>query len=252
MLLGTFAANPRLTLGRFPSFITMKGDEARALGIVLTGNPDCTISVANLEIPLHGIAIDNQGDANEYLFGNTVRPDTLEIRIRVIGSACTVAIPEMPRDILRLHDIFLREGGQTLFWGCGTTAVGVSIELAGADASMLIGDDCMFSSGIWLRNFDMHTIFDTETGEILNSVTQRTIIERHVWFGADACLLGAERVGYGSIIGARSMVTQNIAPKSLAAGMPARSIRSNRSWTRQIGRVPAQTLNALRTLDSYE
>lgn len=50
-------------------------------------------------------------------------------------------------------------------------------------------------------------------------------IERNVWIGFDSCVLPGVTIGEGSIIGARSVVTENIPPFSIAAGNPARIIR---------------------------
>lgn len=54
---------------------------------------------------------------------------------------------------------------------------------------------------------------------------QRTIIGYNVWIGADALIVGGVEIGYGSIIGAGSIVTQNIPPFSIAVGSPAKVIK---------------------------
>jgi acetyltransferase-like isoleucine patch superfamily enzyme len=50
-------------------------------------------------------------------------------------------------------------------------------------------------------------------------------IERNVWIGFDSCVLPGVTVGEGSIVGARSVVTQNVPPFTIVAGNPARVIR---------------------------
>jgi acetyltransferase-like isoleucine patch superfamily enzyme len=50
-------------------------------------------------------------------------------------------------------------------------------------------------------------------------------IERNVWIGFDACILPGVRIGEGSIVGARSVVTQDVPPFTIVAGNPARIIR---------------------------
>lgn len=52
------------------------------------------------------------------------------------------------------------------------------------------------------------------------------VIERNCWIGAGAIVLDAVRVGHDSIIGAGSVVIDDIPPYSIAAGVPARVIRS--------------------------
>ena len=54
------------------------------------------------------------------------------------------------------------------------------------------------------------------------------VIEDDVWIGARVIILPGVRVGKGSIIGAGSMVTHDVAPYSIVGGNPARLIRSRK------------------------
>jgi hypothetical protein len=250
LLLDQFMHQPKLTAGEFPTFVEIHGADRAAvdsIGINLIGERDCTIYVVDPLVSLGGVTIENRGAANEFLFGNPSRTSTLNIQIRVIGSACRIVMPELPSEILKISDIFLREDSQTVFWGKNTTAVDVSVELAGEGSTLLIGDDCMFSSGIWLRNYDMHSIFDLATDETLNKPEPLITIERHVWFGADACLIRAN-VGYGSIVGARAMVTSDVPPTTIVTGMPARILRTGVCWTRGIHDSHDEVRQLLRSL----
>ncbi len=51
-------------------------------------------------------------------------------------------------------------------------------------------------------------------------------IGRNVWIGFDCVVLPGAEIGEGSIVGARSVVSGNVPPFSLAAGNPARVIRT--------------------------
>lgn len=50
-------------------------------------------------------------------------------------------------------------------------------------------------------------------------------IGRNVWIGFDACVLPGVAIGEGAIVGARSVVTQDVPPYSVVAGNPARLIK---------------------------
>jgi len=50
-------------------------------------------------------------------------------------------------------------------------------------------------------------------------------VERNVWIGFDACILPGVTIGEGSVVGAKSVVTQNVPPFTVVAGNPARVIR---------------------------
>jgi acetyltransferase-like isoleucine patch superfamily enzyme len=54
------------------------------------------------------------------------------------------------------------------------------------------------------------------------------VIEDHVWIGSRVCVLPGVRIGHHSAIGAGSIVTTDIPADCLAAGNPARVIRSIR------------------------
>jgi acetyltransferase-like isoleucine patch superfamily enzyme len=48
---------------------------------------------------------------------------------------------------------------------------------------------------------------------------------RNVWIGFDACVMPGVTIGEGAIVGARSVVFEDVAPYTVVAGNPARVIR---------------------------
>lgn len=52
------------------------------------------------------------------------------------------------------------------------------------------------------------------------------IIEDNVWIGEGAIILGGVRIGESSVIAANAVVTKDVPPFSLAAGVPARTIKT--------------------------
>jgi tetrahydrodipicolinate N-succinyltransferase len=46
-----------------------------------------------------------------------------------------------------------------------------------------------------------------------------------VWIGAGAMILDGVNIGHGAVVGARSVVTKNVPPYAIVAGVPARIIR---------------------------
>jgi acetyltransferase-like isoleucine patch superfamily enzyme len=58
-------------------------------------------------------------------------------------------------------------------------------------------------------------------------------IERNVWIGFDSCVLPGVTVGEGSVIGARSVVAEDVPPYTVVAGNPARVLRRLKSEERR-------------------
>lgn len=52
-----------------------------------------------------------------------------------------------------------------------------------------------------------------------------TVIGNDVWIGYDALIMAGVRIGDGAIIGARSVVTRDVAPYEIVGGNPARPLR---------------------------
>ncbi len=50
-------------------------------------------------------------------------------------------------------------------------------------------------------------------------------VERNVWLGFEACVLPGVTIGEGSVVGAKSVVTEDVPPFTVVAGNPARVIR---------------------------
>jgi lipopolysaccharide O-acetyltransferase len=59
------------------------------------------------------------------------------------------------------------------------------------------------------------------------------IIEDNVWIGELVSILPGVKIGYGSVIGAGSIVTKDIASRSVAVGSPAKVIRSYNDKTKK-------------------
>jgi acetyltransferase-like isoleucine patch superfamily enzyme len=54
------------------------------------------------------------------------------------------------------------------------------------------------------------------------------VIEDDVWIGMDVLIMPGVRIGRGSVIGAKALVTKDIPPLVVAAGIPAKVLRSLR------------------------
>jgi len=106
------------------------------------------------------------------------------------------------------------------------------------DTEITIGDYCLISWNVVLM--DTHRV-------PLNPASRRKTLERsatitprraagdspahpirigsNVWIGFDSCILPGVTIGEGSVVGARSVVVEDVPPYSVAVGNPARVLR---------------------------
>lgn len=93
-----------------------------------------------------------------------------------------------------------------------------------------IGDNCLFSWGVCIRNSDPHLVYDCETRKRINP-TKSVYIGDHVWIGQDCLILKGTEIDSGSIIGGMSVVANKKIPNNTSwVGNPVRQIRSNIFW----------------------
>ena len=95
-----------------------------------------------------------------------------------------------------------------------------------------IGNDCLFSRGLVIRNGDGHTIFDEKTKEVLNR-PENVEIGNHVWVAESVKILKGSKIPDNCVVGAGSIVTKKFdEPNCILAGIPAKVIRTGINWSR--------------------
>lgn len=108
-----------------------------------------------------------------------------------------------------------------------TSCKNVWISGAGTHLSnpgIVVGDDCMFSFDIVIRNSDAHPIFCLKTDELLNEPQSMIHIEPHVWIGQQVSILKSVTIGACSILGYGAVITKEVPRFSVASGIPATAI----------------------------
>ncbi len=90
-----------------------------------------------------------------------------------------------------------------------------------------IGDHCMFANGCFVTDAD-HRFDDLERPITWQGFTTKgpTRVGANVWCGANVVITSGVTVGERCVIGANSVVTGDLPPFSIAAGAPARVLRS--------------------------
>jgi acetyltransferase-like isoleucine patch superfamily enzyme len=90
-----------------------------------------------------------------------------------------------------------------------------------------IGDHCMFANGCFVTDAN-HRYDDPTQPATYQGFTSKgpTRVGDNVWCGAHVVITSGVTVGERCVIGANSVVTQDLEPYSIAAGVPAKVIRS--------------------------
>ena len=106
------------------------------------------------------------------------------------------------------------------------------------DTEVNIGDYCLISwNTVFMDSMRLPTAAAARRNELaamaireprrIEGVTPARPIHigRNVWVGFDVCVLPGVNIGEGSVIGARSVVVEDVPPYCVAVGNPARIIR---------------------------
>lgn len=89
-----------------------------------------------------------------------------------------------------------------------------------------VGDHCLIGPFVLMRAAD-HEFSNPETRiNLQGHRAGRIILENDCWIGGHSTITRDVTIGRGSVVGANSVVTRDIPPMSVAAGNPARVIRS--------------------------
>jgi len=165
--------------------------------------------------------VDIKG-ASEVVLEEGVRLRNAELLIR--GNANSLIIKKNSNFSGRIE---LYGDGNAVKIGEGTSIRGALL-VAHNGRKIEIGYGCLFSHDVELRTTDSHKIFD-ENGVRINE-DRDIIIGDSVWLGVGVLVLKGVTISGGCVVGARSVVTDDMAARTLAVGSPARIVRNSISW----------------------
>jgi galactoside O-acetyltransferase len=105
------------------------------------------------------------------------------------------------------------------------------------DNTITIGDFCFIGNNVIIQDNDSHpespTLRQQQSLNVLNNITDTygapnapITIANRVWIGTGATILKGVAIGEGAIIGTGAIVTRSVPAMSLAAGNPARVLRT--------------------------
>lgn len=101
---------------------------------------------------------------------------------------------------------------------------GVEID---AMLSVTIGPHALLAPGAFITDHDHRTEGDRRIDE-QGCAAAAVQIGADVWIGAHATVLRGVRIGDGAVVGAGAVVTRDVAPFAVVAGIPARDVGSRK------------------------
>lgn len=124
-----------------------------------------------------------------------------------------------------------------------------------AVSKITIGDDCLFGRNVLITDHQ-HGCYDSENGSRPDEAPARrslhsrgpVLIGSNCWIGDNVVILENVKIGEGAVLGANSVVTRDVPARSIAAGVPARVIKSysqsEGGWVSQGSATAGENLTA--------
>lgn len=87
---------------------------------------------------------------------------------------------------------------------------------------IVVGEDVVFASNvrIWTEQHDHEDPWFRCSTQEHGSV----VIDRHAWIGSHTVILHSVHIGEGAVVAAGAVVTKDVAPFTIVAGIPAKKI----------------------------
>jgi acetyltransferase-like isoleucine patch superfamily enzyme len=161
----------------------------------------------------------------------------LNAQLRMRGRA------KVPLSVRLRGKVYIWGGGKVIF-GQGITLIGIIVPIEFAchrNARIVIGDRTFINYGTSISAHELVSvgreclfghytlILDNNQHDIKQHgvvpASSPVVIEDYVWIGSRVVILPGVRIGHHAVIGAGSVVTKDIPPRSVAVGNPARVIR---------------------------
>ena len=170
-----------------------------------------------------------------------------DCNINFNGSNSVVFLSSSKKYIMHIYI----NNDSAMYIGKGTTFNKLLHFILSERKHIFVGDDCMFSLDIWMRNGEPHLIYDEET-RMRKNLSKSIFLGDHVWLGQHALILKGTKIHSGSIVAAGSIVAgKTISSNESWAGIPSKKIADKLFWDRPSVHTytEKQTANSMRFKD---
>lgn len=198
-------------------FLVNKPAAIKGTGNIITNNGS-----------FQNLSFDIIGNDNTILIGkNSIINDTL---IFIRGDHHRIIIGDYV--FMGKGELWLEDDHCSLIIHNHTTIEHAHLAVTEPYSILEIHNDCMLAKQIEIRTGDSHSIIDMESGKRINQAAN-VVLKEHVWVGAHAKILKGVTIGNNTVIATGAIVTKDIPSHSIAAGIPAKVIKTGTDWKRE-------------------
>jgi maltose O-acetyltransferase len=126
-------------------------------------------------------------------------------RVRLVSTVATLELVTLPDGHLEI--------GDNVFINYGSSLV--------ASNHVKIGNDCLIGTHVMIMDCDFHQVEDKSW----DTTGQPIIVEDRAWLGNRSIILKGVKIGHDAVVAAGSVVTSDVPPRTVVAGVPARVVR---------------------------
>jgi maltose O-acetyltransferase len=126
-------------------------------------------------------------------------------RVRLVSTVATLDLVTLPGGHLEIGDNVIVNYGSSLV----------------ASAHVKIGADCLIGTHVMVMDCDFHRVED----KAWDTTGVPVVVEDRVWLCNRSIVLKGVTIGHDSVVAAGSVVTRDVPPRSIVAGVPARVVR---------------------------
>jgi maltose O-acetyltransferase len=130
---------------------------------------------------------------------------TLGERVRLDSTVATLELVALPGGHLEI--------GDNVFINYGSSLV--------ASTHVKIGANCLIGTHVMVMDCDFHRVED----KAWDTTGVPVVLEERAWLGNRSIVLKGVTIGHDAVVAAGSVVTRDVPPRTIVAGVPARVVR---------------------------
>jgi acetyltransferase-like isoleucine patch superfamily enzyme len=130
---------------------------------------------------------------------------TIGDRVRLVSTVATLELVTLPEGHLEI--------GNNVFINYGSSLV--------ASKHVKIGDGCLIGTHVMIMDCDFHRVED----KVWDTTGVPVVVEDRCWLGNRSIILKGVTIGHDAVVAAGSVVTRDVPPRTVVAGVPAKVVR---------------------------